>query len=114
MTPTSYRDDYHLIVTSSGSVEHSQYEISTSDCLAQLRAGHETSNSDNLKTQPTFTSSVPTRRTARQTKKPQWMSDYVIAAAITQNKIVYAAANQVSYTHLNTKYQAFLSAVDKQ
>ena len=36
------------------------------------------------------------------------------AVVTTQNKIIYPAAHQVTATHLNPIYQAFLSAIDRQ
>ena len=56
------------------------------------------------------------RRSARYTKRPTWMTDYVTTAASsdTASKLVYPVANQVSYAHLAPTHQAFLTARDQQ
>jgi len=53
------------------------------------------------------------RGTTRAIKKPAWLSDYVTAAVTSQGKTIYPATNQAVYNHLDSKYQAFLSALDR-
>jgi len=59
---------------------------------------------------------VEVRRSTRPVSKPRWMHDFVIAAVQSSHtrKLHYPAANQVFYTHLNPKFQAFLSTLDAQ
>jgi len=56
------------------------------------------------------------RRSTRPMNKPRWMDDFVTAVVQSSHtkKLHYPAANQVFYTHLNPKFQAFLSTLDTQ
>jgi len=56
----------------------------------------------------------PNPRPSRPVKRPAWLTDYVTVAVKDSNKVFYPTANQVPYTHLSGKHQAFLTALDTQ
>ena len=91
---------------------YSAYDTSVTHGVENTASGQEHLHQQS---HPVSSTSIPgTRRTARQSTKPQWLSDYVTAALTIQNKVLYPTANQVVATHLTPKYQAFLSAIDRQ
>jgi len=59
---------------------------------------------------------VEVRRSTRAVQKPRWLTDFVTAAVQSSHtqKLLYPAAHQVTYAHLNPKFQAFISALDAQ
>jgi len=59
---------------------------------------------------------VEVRRSTRAVQKPRWMTDFVTAAVQFSHaqKLHYPTAHQVTYAHLDPKFQAFISSLDAQ
>jgi len=49
-------------------------------------------------------------------QKPRWIHEYVVAAVTSSSttKLFYPAANKVFHSHLNSRFQTFMSTLDKQ